>query len=656
MQSLGTVTETQLKSSVQQPRTKIEIFYGGAWVNLSSLAGINYLKEWSFSLGAEVNCPDPVAGSWGAILDNSDSPFHPLNTSSAYCSYLTTGTKVRLSIGGVYGGATTYWERFRGVIDSVEFTGDPPEVKIAGLDYSYYLSRKELKSQDNYWGAIVTLSTLNSIEPLGSDVYDEADALEIGVHEADNVTGWTVKSNATIASIADGGAGSTWVAEIISTGAGAYVSNINVGTLGAGKLYKITFSYKIVSGSGELSAFLYDPWSGTDDTRYSKFKYGDGTRYGSGLRIASITGLTSGDYVTATMYGTARNSEAHKFRFDISGGAGTTVRVDNISIKEVQSSWNRRYGMPANCTGIYYCIYNGSPLWYGATPDGWYYDLANNEFYFSPDMHVLAGTNNLLLYYYTAQTPEYIVADILVSAGLYSSRTDALSAMDYTASGTTIDRVWFDAGTSCYRAISKICERINYRFWFKYDGTPYFKPAPAAKIMDLADAAFEQCHVSTPNYYEDPGEIINRFVIEGEEEAQPVGLEQTETSRRRGSDSDAASIVDYGERTKTITNILFQTDAVCSSMASTLLALYKDPKKYIDFSAPFNGYPIEMGDTVRIQMRLMTASGMGRKYAQFKYGDGTKYGSNGTIVVRRGIVRDIKVDSENVLYSLEEAN
>jgi len=132
------------------------------------------------------------------------------------------------------------------------------------------------------------------------------------------------------------------------------------------------------------------------------------------------------------------------------------------------------YEMPGACKGIYIVHLDGVQIYSG---DYWVYDEDSNYFFFLPSkIPGSAGTDNLIISYYTTQVPEEVVADLLVIADLYVDQAAALAAMDYTATGITIDRVRFDAGTKTLYAIQKMCERTDYEFFFKYSGIPLFKP------------------------------------------------------------------------------------------------------------------------------------------------------------------------------------
>ncbi|MCK4786999.1 MAG: hypothetical protein KAV87_24790, partial [Desulfobacteraceae bacterium] len=183
--------------------------------------------------------------------------------------------------------------------------------------------------------------------------------------------------------------------------------------------------------------------------------------------------------------------------------------------------------------------------------------------------------------------------------------------------------------STCLNAIKKLCERCNYRFHFKYDGTPVFKPAPTAGGQ--AFTFLDPKQLSSVETYQDQNEIKNRVIIEGMKQADPVSEEEKIPPELRGMVSDATSIAAYGERTLTIKNHLFQTQAAIDAMCATKLAEYKDPKWYSDIEVPFNPAPIEMGDTIGWEERLSPILDISQE----------------------GIVRDIKISNFNTTYVCE---
>ena len=169
------------------------------------------------------------------------------------------------------------------------------------------------------------------------------------------------------------------------------------------------------------------------------------------------------------------------------------------------------YDMPGGCNGVYIAYLDGVQIYAG---DYWIYDEGSNKFFFLPSKIPVADDIELVIYYYTTQVPENVIADLLVAADLYPTQAAALANMDYTATGVTIDRVRFNSGVSVFYAIQKICERVDYEFYFKYDGTPLFKPIAT---VGASQFTFGKELISSFDYIENIDEVRNHIVIEGEE-------------------------------------------------------------------------------------------------------------------------------------------
>ena len=112
---------------------------------------------------------------------------------------------------------------------------------------------------------------------------------------------------------------------------------------------------------------------------------------------------------------------------------GTSVTKSTVALQSV-------YSMPDACNGAYIAYLDGSPIY---DEKQWVYDRDNNEFVFLPDYIPGDGVDNLIIYYYTDQVPENVIADLLVTAGLYPDQAAALANMEYEATGKTIERVRF---------------------------------------------------------------------------------------------------------------------------------------------------------------------------------------------------------------------
>jgi len=260
--------------------------------------------------------------------------------------------------------------------------------------------------------------------------------------------------------------------------------------------------------------------------------------------------------------------------------------------------------------------------------DGWLYNNDTKIFKFDQDRYVENGTANLNIYYYTSQAPENMVADILVMAGDYADRATALAAMDYTATGILIERPRFEAGTTKLEAIRMLAERCNYRFWIAYDGTPCFKPAPAAK--DTPDFTFTSwSNFSSHNYKQDKTQVKNQISIEGDAEEPFAVTSGQRDSKLSATAEDQDSIDENGLKTESISNVLFQDAASIIAMCAALLAEKKDAKWYVPASTP-KPVPLEVGDTIQWTVPV-----------------------GGTDFILRGVIQSAEIKNSTYSYKIE---
>ena len=733
----------------------------------AGVVGGDYLESVSISLGGAGKTPNPVAGSWDASLLNENGIFHRHHPDSVYKDWCKTGRKIRISVGAKYGAVDYYWQRLIGFMDVPKFNTPDNKVAISGGDYMKRLQDMELRDLDNYWGASATFNSIASDGLVGSELYAEGDAMEIGGGEADNVTNWT-PTNCLFVSLADEGGGSSYVGKATGQGPSpCNIKNTDVGSATAGKTYQVKFKHRQVGGTGLVGIFARI-WQASG-------------------RCVSMLYFPTDDWKEETFYFTAKDTGAIQWWFKFAPVA-CDLRLDQFSVKEFTPYWKRYYELPEAAKGPYYVTLDSGtgpvPVMQGEKDEGWYYaeDAEPGPdppahpariVFFDHNKVVPNGNDNLVIYYFTVQSPENVVADILVKAGYYVDQAAALAAMEYDATGVTIDKVWFKPGSKGLNAIKILCERCNYRFHFKWDGIPVFKPKPkplsrcdvttdwagtslsidtedkkegigslkdsvAAPIVDsyygtdynpvgswdfsdkkniffwlksdrdntaftcavlkIADTSanyrwwnltfsagewtainkllstgdgetetppdlalinsiqvFFQAADTTPFYkkidnfrvidftftdpkqiasvntYQDRNEIKNRIVIKGMKQAEPVNKEETMPSELHGEAHDQDSIDEYGERTMTINNHLFQTQAAIDAMKATLLAEYKDPKWYSDIEMEFNPVPLELGDEMVWDERLSPILD----------------------ITEVGMIRDIKINNFNTTYVCE---
>lgn len=69
-----------------------------------------------------------------------------------------------------------------------------------------------------------------------------------------------------------------------------------------------------------------------------------------------------------------------------------------------------------------------------------------------------------MVHYFKSQVPEEVIADILVESGFLreDERVAWLANINYvTPTGKTIDRVWFNKGTTCLEALKLVAESVR---------------------------------------------------------------------------------------------------------------------------------------------------------------------------------------------------
>ena len=621
MQGLGPVTNADLLATGQQPLMKLWINVGGP-IDITTLpdpvTGVpkNYLKDISFSSGGARMSPNPIAGQFSAIISNEGNIFHPNHPTSGYQTYFQAGRQVWIELGGNYAvGGIKYWQRIIGYMDEPEFSSDTFELTIKGLDYMKVLSdtkfTKEIQGVypgtgytpiDNYWGAVKTISTTATVVTPGLELYNEADALDI-VGDANNVANWAAGVGCARAAAIDGvgappSVNQMWIQKNVPGVTSGYTENDSPPlAVTLGTQYRVSFYWRQVDeagNAGRLKLRIYASGAG-------------------GALIAESPNCTDPGlpYTQITFYFTSTITGNIKLRFYVEGAghSATEFYIDDLSIRGMTIGANTPYQLPGTSTGIYSVELDNQdgdgfqPVWPGKQKgEGWYYDIPTRWFSFDKDKFINAGGNNLHIWYFEAQAPENVVADIMVKAGLYANRAAALAAMAVIATGVSVDRVWFNAGSTYISAIKKLCERCNYRFYFNWNGDPKFVTAPTVGVQQFT--TFLPQHFTSPKLYQDTNEIRNRIVIEGEKRAELTGWEENMPSELKDEVSDAPSIVAYGEHTLNIRNHLFQDQISISAMCGTLLVAYRIPKWYFDFETPYNAVPLELGDTVWVQELL----------------------------------------------------
>lgn len=669
MQSIAPLVNADFLAKGKTTLAKFEVYSGGAWQDMCAFGSPakNYLVKDSLQVNPSgpQSTPDIKGGTWSCQVYNPGGMFHRFHPTSAYRDYFMVGTPVRISLGARIGGTDYYYQRLVGYINKRGYTGRGRIVNLSGDDYTKTLADTILAESTAtsgtingplHWGAVQVFDSISSTGVTGAEIYAENDAAEIGAGEADAVGAWNGSLEAY--SIADTGGGSTYALQFVRLATSStvdYSHNSDVGSVVVGEQYYLSLGVKVVAGSN-WTLRIYQT-------------------VGGALKSVGSIGLgSSPTWGTYDIVFTAIKTGALELRVSqAKGSANDEVRIDQISIKSYEPAWYR-YEMPAGCEGPYYVTLDGEQIVMGSRDknghfDGYLYDEDDLYFYFDQDRVVENGTDNLLVYHYIAQAPENVVADILVYCGLYATRAAALAAMDYTATGITIPRVWFDDGTTAIKALAQVCERVNYRFWFAYDGTPCFKPAPVegTPVFDFENIG----DIQYPDDDENLERVKNHVVIVGADRAMFSTNPDKKEDRYTAEAEDATSIAASGRCTETIKNDLYQTDAACAAMAAAILAERKDACWTTQVPAGFQALPIEVGDTIRWRALLYRPTGtldmgadwgaaaatldLGKDWAEQNAGaiDFGDAWSGSVEVILTGIVREIGIVGLQVTYTVD---
>ena len=633
MQAIAPVIDAQLLAPGQQPLMTVEIYVAPAWVNLCNLDGKNYVKDVSVSLGGASMTPNPVGGSWSVDIANENGIFHPQHPTSAYNAYLQTERLTRISIGATYGGVDYYWQRIIGHMNIPEFNASDFSVRISGGDYMKRLEETEIRFPDNYWGDSENFTSIASDGIIGAELYDETDAMTIFPDEVNDIPVAWVEENCIFGTIADTPAGSagTWSGRV--TGQGPIpvgIHNLDVITAVAGESYQVRFWHRIVGGTGVNSIKV-------------------NIRQASGFCYQQRYWPTD-DWTEETFQFTALDNGAVRWGFRLSP-IDCDLRLDDFSIRGYRFYYERYYDIAdALEQGPYRVTLDtgagAEDVWQAEEDEGWWYEEATGHVFFDINK-VVAGGEPMVIYYYMTTPIEEMLADLLYQAGvpdingvLYANSAAVLAAIVDPATGyidpnVDIHKAWFKPGTTYLDAVKKICERCDYRFYFRYDGTPIFRPKPGPHAADFT--LTDPKHHQTVKTYQDQNEIRNIIAIEGLKQTSHINREETVSSQFKGELADdgvGGSIELYGERTLTIDNHLFQDQPDLDQMCIDLLAEYKLPKWYADLKIPFNPVPLEFGDNIKWEERLSPTLNITPS--------------------PEGIIRDIKIDNYSATYKSEK--
>jgi len=196
-------------------------------------------------------------------------------------------------------------------------------------------------------------------------------------------------------------------------------------------------SYRPIAA--EFSAVI-DDTNGDFNPRNDEGQYKDYFRIGRKIRFSTGFRKNSTDYFWQWFIGIISDIQIDRRNKQvIIKGFDYTQYLIDTKLKSPNNYWGSSvtkstvedqadYDLPAECNWPYIAYLDGNPIY---ETDYWIYDQATNKFWFLPSkIPDSDGTDNLIIYYYTNQVPENVVADLLVTAGLYADRASALAAMD----------------------------------------------------------------------------------------------------------------------------------------------------------------------------------------------------------------------------------
>jgi len=207
-------------------------------------------------------------------------------------------------------------------------------------------------------------------------------------------------------------------------------------------------------------------------------------------KIATSKGLQRTVTIRALDYCDILNT----FKFDKNVYWGSTT---NITLQENIYE----YAMPLECKGIHHVTKDGVEFL------DWTYNWETNKIAITKD-----ETGTLKVYYFTSQNVITVLQDILLATGVISSSEDLI----YEPTDKTINRAYFDEGTTALEAVKNLSQLINYRFWFDGDGIPHFEPVTdVGETADFTFKDYKNLQVETVNI--EDREFYNAVEVFGEE-------------------------------------------------------------------------------------------------------------------------------------------
>ncbi|MBA7601396.1 hypothetical protein ES703_08469 [subsurface metagenome] len=230
---------------------------------------------------------------------------------------------------------------------------------------------------------------------------------------------------------------------------------------------------------------------------------------------------------------------------------GKQLTLDTVEAQETYNMPFHHNYLP-DCKGVYRAFLDidakdGSNLVEITEGSDWTYDWDTKKFSFlDTSIPPYDGVDNLVIFYFTTQKVEEVVADILIYAGILKlwERKSWLENTDYvTPTGKTIDRVRFQKGEKCLEAIRLLIETVLYRFRFSEEGISILKPKPLESDPPVMMVNREDVEVI--NKGENVDEVYNQIMISGEERERIIKL--LTVSTKSAEDKTANSFTAVGE-------------------------------------------------------------------------------------------------------------
>ena len=577
-------------SPVVRGRYKVEVLGERGWVDIS-----DYVINVSVEVRENGRGVEPVAGRWRIEIWDEENRFNPLNPEAE--RLIEMGRGVRISEVLKIGEEEYEWLIMSGVMDEPRYDVGGGKIEIGGMDYTQRLADCVLSGKEASWGDVAEFESVESPGVAGAEQYEESDACRIGEAEVKSVGDWVAVNARASLNAVDGGNNSNYAIKLTTTESGVFrtmgCENEGIVNLSGGVEYviKVDFMNVLKGGTYQGKLIFYDG----SDNRIDEIE----------LNILNALNDMWQSYQKKIKPVSDVALKIKLYLYGINYAEGEEFYLDNISVKLYDSTSWTRYNMPEDCEGVYWVELDGEAVAMGdeGGKGGWHYDPDGKAFYFSEDMYIPGG-KELLIYYYKEMALSDVLADLLVRAGLYEDRAEALEDMIFEEPGVSVGRVYFDDGVSGLEAIRRICERVNYRFYFSADGRPVFKPYERWK-----GESGELCSVdmSGVKIWQDINGIKNRVVIEGEEMmVEDVAPKSVRRLRYEGEYVDEESVSNYGEKAWRINNILFQSVESAEEMAEVYGELYSDPCWWIELDCGYCGLPVEVGDVYRLQIKLIS--------------------------------------------------